>query len=69
MIDKVFSREEHTNWVSNIKWSVLKICLHARNIIQTEQAMLKNIYVYVYMYILCIRVTRINENIYDFERE
>jgi hypothetical protein len=45
----VFPREEHTNWLSNTKWSVLKPYIYMSNM-QTEQVIYRNIYVYTYMH-------------------
>lgn len=48
----VIPREEHTKWLSNAKWSVLKT--HTSNIVHTEQVILRNTYANTYMYVTTI---------------
>lgn len=59
-------REEHTDWLFKLKWSALKTDT-ASNIIQTEQAIFRNISVFIYT---CMHVITINaRRIHEFERE
>jgi hypothetical protein len=52
----VLPREEHTNWLSNTKWSALKP--HPSSSMQTEQGIVRNEYVYRY---ISMRAITINE--------
>lgn len=47
--ERVFFREEHTNWLSTTKWSVLKMYTRV-NITQTEQGIFRSVYVYTHTY-------------------
>lgn len=47
-----FLREEHDNWLSNIKWSALKAYTHLTLYKQSQR--IKNIHAYTYVYVTIV---------------
>jgi hypothetical protein len=43
--EKVFSRDEHSNWLSNTKWLALKT--YTSNFIKTKWVVFRNMYVWL----------------------
>lgn len=57
-----FPREEHTNWLSSDKWSVIKKKkTRTDSIIQIEQVVFMKTHVYTYMDAVTIRTIRHHE--------
>lgn len=48
----VFLKKEHIHWLSNAKWSVLKIYIYTSNLILNDEVIFINTYVDIYVSII-----------------